>query len=83
MLLSLQPNGKGRELLVELHDLLLPYREGNCDVAVQYIGDTAAARLSLGPEWSVRPSRELRDKLQELLGSRNVRLLYAPGREIR
>ena len=60
----------------------LPYREGHCDVAVQYFGDTAAARLTLGPEWSVRPSRELRDKLTELLGSKNVRLLYTPSREI-
>jgi len=62
--------------------LLLPYREGNCDVSVQYIGDTASARLSLGPEWAVRPSRELRDKLTELLGRKNVRMLYAPTQEI-
>ena len=55
--------------------------KGNCDVSVRYTGDAAAARLSLGPEWAVRPSRELRDKLTELLGSNNVRLLYAPGRE--
>jgi DNA polymerase-3 subunit alpha len=82
MLLRLAPNGKGDALLMKLHDVLLPYREGNCDVAVQYYGDSAAARLTLGPEWSVRPSRELRDKLTELLGSNNVRLLYAPGREI-
>ena len=82
MLLKLAPNGHGNELLMKLHDVLLPYREGNCDVAVQYYGDSAAARLTLGPEWSVRPSRELRDKLSELLGSNNVRLLYAPGREI-
>ena len=82
MLLSLAPNGQGRELLVKLHDVLLPYREGSCDVAVRYIGDGAAARLSLGPEWAVRPSRELRDKLTELLGNNNVRLLYAPDREI-
>jgi DNA polymerase-3 subunit alpha len=82
MLLCLTPNGQGDNLLVQLHDLLLPYREGNCDVSVRYIGDSAAARLSLGPEWAVRPSRELRDKLTELLGNNNVRLLYAPGREI-
>lgn len=82
LLLSLAPNGEGKQLLTELHDVLLPYRQGNCDVAVQYEGDGAAARLSLGPEWSVRPSRELRDKLSELLGAGNVRLLYAPGREI-
>ena len=82
LVLCLAPNGQGKHLLVKLHDLLLPHREGHCDVAVQYIGDTAAARLNLGPEWTVRPSRELRDKLNELLGSSNVRLLYAPGREM-
>jgi DNA polymerase-3 subunit alpha len=83
MVLELAPNGQGEAMLVKLHDLLLPHREGKCDVSVQYIGDTASARLSLGSEWTVRPSRELRDKLSELLGSKNVRMLYAPNREIR
>ena len=82
MILSLACNGQGKQLLVKLHDLLLPFREGSCDVSVRYIGDSASARLALGPEWAVRPSRELRDKLTELLGNNNVRLLYAPGREI-
>jgi len=82
MILSLAPNGQGDALLVKLHDLLLPFREGSCDVSVRYVGDRASARLSLGPEWAVRPSRELRDKLTELLGNNNVRLLYAPGGEI-
>jgi hypothetical protein len=82
MILKLAPNGQGEALLMRLHDVLLPYREGSCEVAVQYVGDDAAARLQLGAEWSVRPSRELRDKLAELLGSNNVRLLYTPGREI-
>ncbi len=82
MILNLAANGSGEQLLMQLHDVLLPYREGSCDVAVQYYGNDAAARLHLGPEWSVRPSRELRDKLTELLGSNNVRLLYAPSREI-
>ena len=83
MILSLAPNGQGQHLLHRLHDVLLPYREGTCDVAVQYIGSDASARLNLGPDWSVRPSRELRDKLTELLGQNSVRLLYAPGREMR
>jgi len=82
MILRLAPNGQGEQLLMRLHDVLLPYRQGSCEVAVQYFGDDAAARLQLGAEWSVRPSRELRDKLAELLGRNNVRLLYAPGREI-
>jgi len=83
MILSLAPNGQGQHLLHRLHDVLLPYREGTCDVAVQYIGSDASARLNFGPDWSVRPSRELRDKLTELLGQNSVRLLYAPGREMR
>ena len=82
LVLSLAPNGQGENLLVKLHDLLLPFREGSCDVSVRYIGEGASARLSLGPEWAVRPSRELRDKLTELLGNNNVRLLYAPTREL-
>ncbi|MGB5580085.1 MAG: DNA polymerase III subunit alpha [Woeseia sp.] len=82
MILQVEPNGQGRELLAKLHDVLLPYRKGQCDVAVQYTGSEASARLKLGPEWSVRPSRELRDKLAALLGQNAVRLLYAPGREM-
>ena len=82
MILNLAPNGQGEALLVKLHDVLLPYREGNCDVSVRYTGEKAVAKLSLGPEWTVRPSRELRDKLSELLGGNNVRLVYAPGSQI-
>jgi DNA polymerase-3 subunit alpha len=82
MILQVSPNGQGQQLLTRLHDVLLPYRKGQCDVAVQYTGSDASARLKLGPEWSVRPSRELRDKLTELLGRDAVRLLYAPGREM-
>ena len=82
MILKLAPNGQGQRLLARLHELLLPYRQGTCGVAVQYTGADAAARLNLGPEWAVRPSRELRDKLTELLGQGSVRLLYAPNREM-
>lgn len=80
--LKLAPNGQGPQILTQLHDVLLPYREGSCNVAVQYTGSDAAARLQLGPEWNVRPSRELRDKLVELLGRNCVRLRYTPTRDL-
>ncbi len=82
MVLSLAPNGQGEYLLTRLHDVLLPYREGSCDVSVQYTGTDAAVRLNLGPEWTVKPSRELRDKLAALLGQNSVRLLYARAKEM-
>ena len=83
MIIQVAPNGQGQGLLTRLHDVLLPYREGSCGVAVQYTGADAAARFDLGPEWSVRPSRELRDKLTDLLGRDSVRMLYAMDREMR
>ena len=82
MILKLGGNGQGEAVLSRLHDLLLPHRQGNCDILVRYVGDDAKVRLLLGPEWAVRPSKELRDKLKELLGSRNVDLRCAQGREI-
>jgi DNA polymerase-3 subunit alpha len=83
MIIKVAPNGQGPALMTQLHDLLLPYRQGRCDVSVQYTGASAAARFELGPEWSVRPSRELRDKLNDLLGQNSVRMLYAIDREMR
>lgn len=80
MLLKVRPNGQGPRLVQQLHDLLLPYREGRCEVVVLYANTSATAKLDLGNEWKVRPSRELRDKLSELLGSSSVSLRYTPGR---
>ena len=79
MIISLQPNGNGEQLLHKLHDVLMPFRRGRCNVSIQYTGAEAAGRLHLGPEWNVRPSRELLDRLGELLGRDSVRLLYAPN----
>jgi len=98
LVLSLDVNGSGREVLNSLHDILLPYRSGpahgagngagnggadgqgaraRCDVAVQYVGSDATVRLNLGEDWCIRPTRDLRDKLEDLLGRGGVRLVYA------
>ncbi len=77
LVLSIKPNGQGEQLLYQLHDLLMPHRAGQCGVLVNYTGDCARARLRLGDDWRVRPSRELRDQLETLLGSASVRLFYA------
>jgi DNA polymerase-3 subunit alpha len=102
LVLSLDVNGSGREVLNSLHEILLPYRYGpgngpgtgpdngqgggaaggqggraRCDVAVQYVGSDATVRLNLGEDWCIRPTRDLRDKLEDLLGRGGVRLVYA------
>jgi hypothetical protein len=47
---------------------------------VYYSRTEAQARLTLGDDWSVRPSRELRERLSELVGADGYRFLYEPAR---
>jgi DNA polymerase-3 subunit alpha len=68
---------RGAEFVQALTETLAPWREGPCDVCVEYPGREARAMLSLGGAWRVRPSRELREQLDQLVGEERVRLLYS------
>ncbi|MEE4185265.1 MAG: DNA polymerase III subunit alpha, partial [Gammaproteobacteria bacterium] len=59
-----------------LRELLAPYRPGRCNVAVVYTSREAQARLTLGEEWRVRPSAELRERLAEAVGMQAFRFDY-------
>ena len=59
-----------------LKEALAPFREGQCDVWIQYRGRGGQARLCLGEAWQVRPARELIERLAELAGRDQVRVLY-------
>jgi DNA polymerase-3 subunit alpha len=47
-------------------------------VALQYSSDDARAAIMLGEEWQVRPTRELLQRLAELVGRDSVRVVYGP-----
>ncbi len=59
-----------------LHAILEPFRPGQCDVSLYYATPSAEARLQLGADWSVRPSRALRDRLSEAIGAKSFRFIY-------
>ncbi len=62
----------------ELREALSPFTApGCCQVDVLYRSAQAGARLSLGEDWRVRPTRQLLDRLHSLTGGRRVRLVYA------
>jgi hypothetical protein len=61
-----------------LEEALKPYRQGRCGVAVHYTGDAGQAALQLGDAWTVRPTRELLDRLGQLVGRDGWRLIYGP-----
>jgi DNA polymerase-3 subunit alpha len=67
--------------LQRLEETLRSRRGGQCGVAVHYIGDEARGTLSLGEEWSVKPTRQLLDELGQLVGRDGVRLMYGPRPE--
>ena len=69
-------NGDGARLIGELEGILAPYRNGRCGVALQYSSDDARAAISLGDAWRVRPTRELIERLGQLVGRDGVRVVY-------
>nr|MCU0977446.1 OB-fold nucleic acid binding domain-containing protein [Steroidobacteraceae bacterium] len=69
-------NGNGLRLVGELEDALKPLRGGSCGVALHYASPAARAAITLGEEWSVRPTRELIERLSRLVGRDGVRVLY-------
>jgi len=71
-------NGAGGKFINNLAQVLTPYRKGQCGIAVHYRGQEARAALTLPEEWSVRPTRELLEKLHQLVGRDGVQILYSP-----
>jgi len=62
-----------------LAGILTPWRPGPCPVTIEYAGCAASGALNLGPEWTVRASRELLEQLEGLLGGNTVQVVYGPA----
>jgi DNA polymerase III subunit alpha len=60
-----------------LEKLLTPWRGGGCAVSVEYASGRSSGVIEFGPQWQVKPTRELIDQLEGLVGSDGVRVL--PG----
>jgi DNA polymerase-3 subunit alpha len=71
-------NDDSRTLVSAIEQALRPSRGGRCAVAVRYVRSDAAALLQFGEDWSVRPSRELIERLGSIVGREGVELVYAP-----
>lgn len=60
-----------------LKQVLSAYRPGNCQVLIHYSKQGVEARLELAGDWNVRPTRELRERLSEMVGLKDFRFVYA------
>ncbi len=72
------PQGMNR-----LEELLTPYLRGSCAVSIALKRESYSGGLNLGANWSIRPSRELLDKLTALVGREGWYLVYGPRNEAR
>jgi DNA polymerase-3 subunit alpha len=71
-------NGSAQTFLVNLQQVLKDYRKGQCSVSVHYKSTDARAALTLPDEWSVRPTKELMERLERLVGRDGVKVVYGP-----
>ena len=61
----------------QLEAALSAYKNGTCPVWIRYAGEAAQTRLRLGKQWQVQPREQLLQRLQTLVGSEQVRVLYS------
>lgn len=69
--------------LNRLEELLTPYLRGPCAVSIALVRPEYSGGLNLAKAWSVRPCRELLDKLTALVGRDGWNLVYGPRSESR
>ena len=77
LVLKWPARGDSSALMGRLADTLTRHRPGSCPITVEYSGSGASGALNLGAEWKVRPSRELLENLEQLVGRGGVQVLYA------
>jgi DNA polymerase III subunit alpha len=72
------PQGMNR-----FEQMLKPYLRGPCGVSVAVNRDGYAGKVNLADAWSVRPTRELLDRLSALVGREGWYLVYGPRNDVR
>ena len=73
----------GAQGMNRFEQTLQPYLRGPCGVSVSVTRDEYAGKLNLGDAWSVRPTRELLDRLSGLVGRDGWYLVYGPRNDVR
>jgi len=76
------PKDASRAFVKTLEQTLRPFRGGRCAVGLRYYSSAARADLVFSEEWCVTPTRELTERLAQLVGNDGVRVIYAPKLDI-
>jgi DNA polymerase-3 subunit alpha len=74
---------EGPKGMSRFEELLKPYLKGPCGISIAVSRADYTGRLNLADGWSVRPCRELLDKLSGIVGREGWYLVYGPRSELR
>ena len=66
----------GQHGIAELVDIMKPYQEGDCPVAIRYRKHNAEGELSLGQNWKISPEDDVLHKLRDFFGAESVQLRF-------
>jgi DNA polymerase III subunit alpha len=69
--------------MTRFEQMLKPYLRGPCGVSVAVSRPDYSGKVNLSDAWSVRPTRELLDRLSGLVGREGWYLVYGPRNEVR
>ncbi|MDE2304768.1 MAG: DNA polymerase III subunit alpha [Gammaproteobacteria bacterium] len=73
----------GPDGMRKFEELLSPYLRGSCAIGISIQRPGYSGRLALGETWTVRPARELLERLTALVGREGWYLVYGPRTEVR
>ena len=76
-------NSTGPQGMNRFEQLLKPYLRGPCGVSVAVNRPEYCGKVNLADAWSVRPTRELLDRLSALVGREGWYLVYGPRNDVR
>jgi DNA polymerase III subunit alpha len=73
----------GPQGMSRFEQMLKPYLRGPCGVSVAVNREDYSGKVNLSDAWSVRPTRELLDRLSTLVGREGWYLVYGPRNDVR
>ena len=76
LVLAWPQSSQSDALLNRLMEVLGRWRGGPCPITIEYRGSGAAGAFTLGQEWNVKPTRELIDQMEGLMGHDSVQIVY-------
>ena len=70
-----------RARIGEMERILQSARGGRCAVRIGFRGAQATAVLQLDEQWCIRPTPEVIEQLERIVGAGGLRLVYGPAPE--